>query len=216
MGAGKLKSQEIILSIVAAEAKQDLFGVASVSNAPAIGKTVPFTGAFAGAIAVQGYTSPYFGVAGMKMLREGTPAGEMLERVLADDPLRESRQILVIDAAGHKAAFTGGALPQYAGSLEGETYVVGGCGLSGEAVLSGCAGAFEEGQAALADRLLAAVEAGVSAEGGGDSIVSAVLRISRDRPYPWLDLRVDRRSDPVGEIHRLLAQWREQNAPAGA
>jgi len=215
LGAGKLKSQETIFSIVAADPEEGLFGIAAVASAPAIGKTVPFTGAVAGAIAVQGYTSPYFGVVGMKMLREGMPAGEMLESVLTDDPIRESRQILAIDSAGHTAAFTGGALPQYAGSVEGEGYVAGGCGLGSERLPPRCAEAFEKCLGGLAEKLLAALEEAATEEANREPVIAAVLRISKDTPHPWIDLRVDRRAEPVEEVRKLLARWRQENADAG-
>lgn len=215
LGTGKLKSQETIFSIVAADLDEGLFGIASVAGAPAIGKTVPFSGALAGAIAVQGYTSPYVGVVGMKMLREGAPANEMIESVLTDDPLRESRQILAIDSAGHTAAFTGGALPQYAGAVEGQGYVAGGCGLGSEQLPPRCMEAFEKCEGPLAEKLLAALEEAAKEETNREPAIAAVLRISKDTPYPWIDLRVDHHVEPVAEIRRILARWRRQNIDPG-
>lgn len=189
--------------------------MACVSSATAVGKTVPFTGAFAGAIAVQGYTSPYFGVIGMKLLREGLKAEEVLDAVLSDDPIRQSRQILTLDAAGQTAVFTGSALPEYTGALEGDRYAVGGVGLSGERLLSSCAKAFEKAGGDLADRLLAAIA--VAAEGENRAVaVSAVLRVSKDKPHPYVDLRVDRHEQPVERLAELLKKWRKKNPSADA
>jgi len=162
---------------------------------------------------VQGYTSPYFGVTGMKMLREGMAAAEVLESVLAEDPIRQSRQILALDSAGHTAVFTGNALPGYAGAVESDRYAVGGVGLAGDSVLSKCGKIFEATQGQLADRLLAAISSAATGQGFADA-VSAVLRISKDQPYPCLDLRIDKHDQPVQALAALLAKWRENNADA--
>ena len=212
VGAETIKSQDTICSIVAADPKSGLFGVACVSSATAVGKTVPFSGAFAGVIAVQGYTSPYFGVIGMKLLREGLKADEVLDAVLSEDPIRQSRQILILDAAGQTAVFTGSALPEYTGALEGDRYAVGGVGLSGERLLSDCAKAFEKTQGDLPDRLLATIAVAAKSQNRAPS-VSAVLRVSKDKPHPYVDLRVDRHDEPVEHLRVLLKRWREKNAP---
>ncbi len=174
---------------------------------------MPFTGAFAGAIAVQGFTSPYFGVAGMKLLRDGVAAGDVIEKVLTEDPIRESRQILALDRAGHTAAFTGSALPPFAGSLEGDRYIAGGCGLASDSILGKCAQAFEESQGDFATRLLTAVAVAAGNDGNRAGAVSAALRVSKDQPYPFIDLRVDKHEDPIKVLSALLLRWRERNMP---
>ena len=69
-----MRYQDTVSSICAADLKAGEFGVGVASTGLAVGKNVPFSGAFVGAIAVQGYTGPFFGIAGMKLLREGIPA----------------------------------------------------------------------------------------------------------------------------------------------
>ncbi len=192
---------------MAADRDGELVAVASLASSPAIGKAVPFTGAAAGAIAVQGYTSPYLGVAGMKMLREGAGAAEMIQRILEGDPLRESRQILALDSQGQTAGHTGTSLAPYAGAICGQGYIVGGCGLGAENVLNRCADAYEEASGSLAERLLAVMEVPGRDEGGPGRIISAVLRISGKLPYPWIDLRIDRHARPLDELRALFAEW---------
>ena len=119
-----VKHQETICTIVAADPRAGQFGIAVASSALAVGKNVPFTGAFVGAVAVQGYSSPFFGIAGMKLLRENIPANEVIDRVMTGDPLKEHRQMVVIDAAGKTAAFTGSSTAAHSGSHQGENYAV--------------------------------------------------------------------------------------------
>jgi uncharacterized Ntn-hydrolase superfamily protein len=149
----------------------------------------------------------------MKLLRQGARAETMLDTVLADDPLRQSRQLLAIDSAGHTAVFTGESLPPYAGAVEADRYIVGGCGLSGEKMLRDCVKAFEEASGDLADRLLAALSAVARDDQTGSPPVSAVLRISKETPHPCLDLRVDAHGEPVRALAALLATWRTKNGP---
>jgi uncharacterized Ntn-hydrolase superfamily protein len=212
-GGPDLKSQETVCSIVACDPKEDLFGIAVFSSAPAVGKTVPFTGAFAGAMAVQGFTSPYFGVEGMKLLRDGVSADKVIEKVLTEDPIRESRQLLALDRAGRPAAFTGSALPTFAGSVEGDRYIIGGCGLADGSLLEKAAKVFEEAQGDLVERLLTALGVAGDSNGNREGAVSAALRVSKDQPHPFMDLRVDKHGDPITMLSTLLAKWRMRNPP---
>ena len=207
------KQHESVCTIVGADPKAGEFGIAVASSALAVGKNVPFTGAFVGAMAVQGFTSPYFGITGMKLLREGLKAQEVIDKILAEDILRDARQILVIDAAGKAAAFTGGAVEQHAGSRDGENFVAGGCGLPGQEPIDAAAEAFASSQGDLAGRLVAALSA-ADAKSPDGTFVSAVVRVSKDNSYPSVDLRVDKHSDPVKELARLLQIWRTRSAPS--
>ena len=63
--------------------------------------------------------------------------------------------------------------------------------------------------AALAAPLAAAEEKG----GDGAHWESAVVRISKEAPHPYLDLRVDKREEPVKELSRLFEIWRLKTAP---
>ena len=212
-GISALKLQETICTIVAADLKAGEFGVGVVSSALSVGKNVPFTGANSGAVAVQGYTSPFFGIAGMKLLRENVPADEVIERVMTGDPLKQHRQILALDVTGKSAVFTGSEMTPHCGSQQGENYAVAGCGLSGEEVIKACARAFEETRSDLAGRLVAALAAAEEKGGDGAHWESAVVRISKEAPHPYLDLRVDKREEPVKELSRLFEIWRLKTAP---
>ena len=79
----------------------------------------------------------------MKLLRDGMPAARVVEEIMADDPLRDNRQVLVIDAAGQTAIFCGPRSRRSSGARQGEGYVVGGCGLPGQGLLDAAAKAFE-------------------------------------------------------------------------
>src|ERR671936_780149 len=103
--------------------------------------------------------SKYFAVGGV------VPA-QAIERVLADDERRETRQLGAVDAEGRAAAFTGNECNEWAGHATGSGYAAQGNILAGEAVVAEMARAFEGTSGELAERLLAALEAGHAAGGG--------------------------------------------------
>jgi uncharacterized Ntn-hydrolase superfamily protein len=55
----------------------------------------------------------------------------------------------------------------------------------------------------FAERLMRALEAGQAAGGDKRGRQSAAIRIVEERPYPYLDLRVDEHPDPVVELRRI-------------
>lgn len=205
-----LRQQETICTIVAADLKAGEFGIGVAASSLSVGKNVPFTGAHSGAVAVQGYSSPFFGIAGMKFLREQVVAQEVIERLLAGDPLKAHRQIVVLDVTGRTAVHSGAELSSSAGFRQGESYAVAGCGLPSEEVLAVTAKVFEEAAGDLAGRLLAALAAAEKKAGPG-AFESAAVRVSRDKPYPHVDLRVDKHSEPVRELSRIFEVWRKKN-----
>jgi uncharacterized Ntn-hydrolase superfamily protein len=206
-----LRQQETVCTIVATDLKAGEFGIGVAASSLSVGKNVPFTGAHSGAVAVQGYSSPFFGIAGMKLLREQVSAQEVIERLLAGDPLKAHRQIIVLDVTGRTAVHSGAELSPAAGFRQGEGYAVAGCGLPGEEVLAVTATAFEEATGDLAGRLLAALLAGEK-KAGADSFESAAVRVSKDQSYPYLDLRVDKHPEAVRELSRIFEIWRKKNA----
>ncbi len=100
------------------------------------------------------------------MMRYGKDAPAVLRALLAADSASETRQVAIIDARGNVAAHTGSRIAPAAGHLTGKNYSAQGNTMSSEKVWPAMARAFEQKTGDLADRLLAALEAGQ--EAGGD------------------------------------------------
>ena len=66
---------------------------------------------------------------------------------------------------------------------------------------------------ALAERLLAALDAGEAAGGDKRGKQSAALRVQRDEDYLSLDLRVDDHAEPFIELRRLYEKSQERFFP---
>lgn len=190
-------------------------GVCVSTAAPAVGSRVPHVEADVGAIATQARTNVLYGIEGLKMLKAGFSPQKTLEAVLKKDPDQESRQVIIIDKEGRKAAFTGKETVNWKGHLTGKDYAVAGNLLVGRRVLEAMAQAFERSEDLLADRLMRALEAGQEAGGDRRGRVSAALLVASKKNKgtpPILALRVDKHKDPVTELRRVFESYKKEKA----
>jgi uncharacterized Ntn-hydrolase superfamily protein len=190
-------------------------GVCVSTAAPGVGSRVPHVETDVGAIATQARTNTLYGIEGLKMLKAGFSPQETLEAMLEKDPDQESRQVIIIDKEGRKAAFTGKETIDWKGHLTGKDYAVAGNLLVGGRVLEAMAQAFERSEDLLADRLMRALEAGQEAGGDRRGRVSAALLVAGKKNKgtpPILDLRVDKHKDPVTELRRRFESYKNEKA----
>lgn len=200
-------------SIVARDPETGDLGVAVQSKFLAVGAVVPWAKAGVGAIATQAYANTQFGPEGLELLGRGMTARDAVDSLIHMDGDAASRQLGIVDAAGNAYAHTGTACQPYAGHLTGSGYTVQGNLLAGESVLTAMARTFEATQGDLADRMLAALDAGERAGGDRRGRQSAALLVVRkeggyagfdDR---FIDLRVDDNPLPLAELRRLYSLW---------
>ncbi len=197
-------------SIVAYDPQEQAWGVAVASKFPAVGAVVPWAQAGAGAVATQSYANTAFGPQGLQMMASGLSAGETLERLLAADEGRETRQVGLVDARGGAATFTGAACHPWAGGRTGEFFAAQGNILAGEQVVAALAETFQSTAGSLPARLYAALYAADRAGGDRRGRQSAAIYVVKpaggyggfnDR---WIDYRVDDDPDPVARLGALL------------
>ena len=198
-------------SIVARDPATGEIGVAVQSRVLGVGAIVPFAKAGVGAIATQSMANTAYGPEGLKLLAAGKPAAETLAALTAGDPARDSRQAGIVPASGKPATFTGAGCLDWAGGKTGEHYAVQGNILAGAAVVDGMAAAFEKATGTLAERMLAALDAGQAAGGDKRGMQSAALLVVREgwgyagQNDRYIDLRVDDHESPIKELRRLLS-----------
>jgi uncharacterized Ntn-hydrolase superfamily protein len=197
-------------SIAACDLETRQWGVATQSKFLAVGSVVPWAEAEVGAIATQAYANPRYGPDGLALLRAGSPAQEVVERLTAGDEGREHRQLGVVDAQGGSASYSGSECMDWAGGSAGPCYAAQGNILAGAETVDALAAAFTatEGRP-LAERLLECLAAAQAAGGDRRGQQSAALYVvQRDGGYAGLsdvleDLRVDDHPQPVAELARL-------------
>jgi len=197
-------------SIVARDPLTGELGVAVQSHWFSVGALVPWAEAGVGAVATQSFVEVSYGPEGLRLLREGRSPQEALKILTAADPQREVRQVGIIDARGAAASWTGRECISYAGHRAGKDYAVQGNLLAAPEVWERMGGAFEAAEGPLAERLLAALDAGQEAGGDARGMQSAALLVvgPGEKGKPWtqrkIDLRVEDHPAPLAEIRRVL------------
>jgi len=198
-------------SLVARDAVTGAFGVAVATRFFAVGALCPHADGRVGALATQALINPTFGPRGLRLLREGLSAQEVLNVLVAHDPGQSVRQLHLQDNHGGLAVHTGADCVPWCGHLLREGFSVAGNMLAGPQVIEETAQAYESGQQLpFAQRLIRALQAGEAAGGDKRGKQSAALRIHTTEEYPALDLRVDDHPDPLTELARLEAVSRER------
>ena len=198
-------------SIIACDKATGQIGIAVATRFFAVGARVPYIAARLGGLATQALVNPYYGIDGIKLLREGKRPRDIVEILLASDSGRETRQLHIMDAEGRIAAYTGKECLDWCGHLGGEGFSIAGNMLAGAAVLDETAKAYVANAALpFARRLLAAMRAGEAAGGDKRGKQSAALVIHDEEEWSALDLRVDDHADPLSELERLERVSRER------
>jgi uncharacterized Ntn-hydrolase superfamily protein len=180
------------------------FGIAIASRFFAVGSLCVHARAGVGALSTQALMNPLYGSQGIARLALGEPAAEVVDALTRADTGRSQRQLHVLPARGPGAAHTGTDCVDWCGHRVFDDFSVAGNMLAGARVLEATAEAFEAGRGRrLAQRLIAAMQAGEAAGGDKRGRQSAALRIQGREDYPELDLRVDDHVDPLAELQRL-------------
>lgn len=197
-------------SIVAYDPQEQAWGIAVASKFLAVGSVVPWAKAGIGAVATQSYANTSFGPRGLDFIGEGLSASQALDRLLADDPDREHRQVGMVDQRGGSATFTGKSCHAWAGGVAGLNFAAQGNILAGEQVVHSLSEVFTQTKGNLPKRLFAALLAGDRAGGDRRGRQSAAILVVKSKGGyggfndRWVDYRVDDHPDPVLRLGELL------------
>src|ERR1700748_1549338 len=129
-------------SIIARDGVTSQFGIAVATKFFAVGARVPHIAAGVGGVATQALVNPYYGIDGVRMLREGKSPHEITTRLLAADAGRESRQLHIMDVHGRIAAHTGKDCVDWCGHISADGISIAGNMLAGPQVLDETAKAY--------------------------------------------------------------------------
>ena len=198
-------------SIIAKDSATGQLGIAVATKFFAVGARVPHIAAGIGGVATQALVNPYYGIDGVRMLREGKSPQDIVTALLAGDSGRESRQLHILDAHSRIAAHTGKECVDWCGHVKGDGFSIAGNMLARAGVLDDTAEAYAANkELPFARRLLAAMRAGEAAGGDMRGKQSAALLIHDKEEWSALDLRVDDHADPLAELERLERVSRER------
>src|SRR5438093_2259977 len=143
-------------------------------------------------------------------MKKGRSAADALGELVQKDAQREVRQVAMVDASGKVAAWTGPKCIEAAGQETGEGFSAQANLMLNDAVWPAMAKAYREAQGDLADRMLAALDAGQKAGGDIRGMQSAAIVVVKGTSsgQPWKDrlfeLRVEDNPHPIEELRRLV------------
>jgi uncharacterized Ntn-hydrolase superfamily protein len=197
-------------SIIFHERGSGRIAIAVATKFFAVGARVPFVEPQKGAICTQALLNPLYGPRGLRLIREGVGAVELVRLLTTPDEGREHRQVHVLGADGRFAAHTGADCVPWCGHWLGEDLSVAGNMLAGPQVVAETVRFFRENASMpLPRRLISAMKAGEKVGGDKRGKQSAALVIYGSQEYSDLDLRVDDHVEPLLELARLEAVSRE-------
>jgi uncharacterized Ntn-hydrolase superfamily protein len=192
-------------SILVRDPATGALGAAVATRFFAVGALAIHVEGGAAALATQALINPMYAPAGMARIRAGEAPDAVAAGLLAEDAGRDHRQLHMIDAQGRIAQHTGKDCVTWCGSVRGTGISVAGNMLAGPAVVERTLDAFQRTAGTLAERLIAALEAGEAAGGDKRGKQSAALKICTRDAYPDLDIRTDDHPDSLAELRRLYA-----------
>jgi uncharacterized Ntn-hydrolase superfamily protein len=196
-------------SIVARDEQTGEMAVGVQSHWFSVGTSVPWAEAGIGAVATQSFVDKSYGPKALALLKTGLSAQQVLDKLVADDPGRDVRQVSIIDAKGNVATHTGKNCIQVASHIKGPNYSVQSNMMLGDQVDEYMSEAFEKSKGKpLAERVLQALEAAQKA--GGDirgMQAAAIIVVPGKTTEPWnnktVDIRVDDAKEPLKELRRI-------------
>ncbi|WP_059171928.1 DUF1028 domain-containing protein [Bacillus sp. FJAT-27445] len=207
-------------SIVGFDPVEKEWGIAVQSKFLGVGAVVPWAKAGVGAVATQSYANTAYGPKALELMAAGKTAEEALQIILEEDREREMRQVGLIDAEGNAATFTGSQCFKWAGGVTGTHFAAQGNILVDETTVTQMAATFMETKGTLAERLLAALDAGKEAGGDSRGQQSAALFVVKERGGygafndRYIDLRVDDHPQPIKELIRIYGLQQLYFAPS--
>lgn len=195
-------------SIAGRCARTGMFGVVVTTSSPAVGSRCAHTAAGVGAVLTQNQTDPRLGPLGLDLLRRGFGAQQAMDAIVAGTAqFNRWRQLAIVDRSGATAAFSGRYVKGERNEAHGKDCVAIANIVRSDQIPAMMVRAFEADPSAhLADRLLAALQAG---EDGGSEfkpLVSTAMHVSWREAFPYVDLRVDSDANPIATLRRA---WQE-------
>lgn len=187
-----------------------MFGVAVSSSSPSVAARCAHVRAGVGAVSTQNVTDPRLGPKGLDLMAEGLSARAALERLVAQAPHIEYRQLALVDAEGRTAAYSGARTLGTHAAAHGDNVVAAGNMLTSTEIPRKMVEVFEAAKGRhLGDRLIAAMRAALAAGGEEGPVHSMGLVMVDKVSWNVADLRIDwTEGDPVEECAALWARWR--------
>lgn len=188
------------------------FGIAGTTSSMAMGARCLFVNHDAGAVITQHRTDPRLGPLALRYLRKGLSAQETLDKI-ATAPGIEWRELAIVDRTGATALRHGlYEEPIYANASAPGIVAVGNILKNDQVPAMMVTAALEAGNKSIAERLIAALYAGLEAGGEVFPLSSAALKVAEYPDFCSVDLRIDHSAEPLDELRGLWERYAPQKA----
>ncbi|MDR3517682.1 MAG: DUF1028 domain-containing protein [Azospirillaceae bacterium] len=179
-------------SILACCPETAQLGMAIASSSPAVASRCAWARAGVGVVATQNITDPTLGPRALDLMALGASATQAVEILVSSAAHIDYRQLLVVDARGRTASFSGSQILGIAAVSSGPAVIAGGNLLADPAVIPAMTKAFAAAPSAtLGERLLQGLETGLRVGGEAGPVHSASLLVVEKASWPIVDLRID-------------------------
>jgi uncharacterized Ntn-hydrolase superfamily protein len=166
-----------------------------------------------GAVCSQSTTDPRLRGELLDAIEGGMAAGDALAALVDRSADIAYRQLAVVDAVGGAAGYSGELALGKATDVHAAGAAAAGNLLADKGVPAAMLAAFHDCAGDhLGARLIASLQAGLTAGGEVSPVRSAGMVIAESAPWPVTDLRVDWHDDPVGQLAELWQIWQPQAA----
>ncbi|WP_458098119.1 DUF1028 domain-containing protein [Roseomonas sp. WA12] len=180
-----------------------MFGIAITTSSIAVGNRCPWARAGVGAVTTQYRSDIRLGPLGLDLLASGLSAKETVAALVAGSEYPQFRQVGVVDRNGGTAFHCGTDIKGYNAGAEGPGCVSIGNVIAHDGVPAATVTGYMAARGSFAERLLAAVDAGLAAGGETQPIMSSALLIVNRYDWPLVDLRVDHQEHPLLQLRKL-------------
>lgn len=193
-------------SIAARSIADGTVGVAISSSSICVASRCAFVRAGVGAVLTQNVTDPTLGPAVLDAMAAGNSADAALAQAVDGNATIEWRQVLIQPLSGAPRMRSGTRTLGRHAEAVGRDCIAAGNLLADGKVPRSMVDAFESSRGHLANRLVAALEAGLAAGGEAGPVHSAGVLVAGAPSWPIVDLRVDYAE--VAPIAALRELWR--------
>ncbi len=185
-------------------------GCVITSSSICVTSRCAFAASDTGVCLTQNITNPDLGPMGLQLLQQGQTAEQVMAHWQQAEAHINWRQLGVLAKDGSSAVFSGDeALGIYA-TATGENCLAMGNLLANTRVPQAMVEHFQQSSGPLAERLIAALQAGLDAGGEMGPVHSAGVLVYGQPKWPIVDLRVDWHDSPIGELRRVWENYEPQ------
>lgn len=192
--------------------RTNMVGVAITTSSIAVGSRCPHVRAGVGAVASQNVTNPRIGADVLDLIESGTSSEPALALVMKREVYPLFRQVAVVDTNGNTAVFSGtNTLGDNATAIGPGVVAAGNLLKNGDLPKIMVDSFTANSGIGLPERLLIALEAGLTCGGEEGPVHSACLLVAHQHPWPLVDLRVDwDDQDPIAKLRQLWTGYEPQ------